>query len=46
MTYGDDKYETVQVPEGELATFVVDIAKLEAWIEEDLTEQKRLPGVG
>lgn len=46
MTYGDDNYETVQVPKGELATFVADIAKLDAWIEEDLTEQKRLPGVG
>ena len=46
MTNGDDGYETVQVPERKLATFGVDIAKLEEWIEEDLTGQKRLPGVG
>lgn len=42
----DDGYETVQVPERKLATFGVDIAKLEEWIEEDLTGQRRLPGVG
>lgn len=46
MTNGDDGYETVQVPERKLATFGVDIAKLEEWIEEDSTGQKRLPGVG
>lgn len=45
MTYGDDNYETVQVPERKPATFGADIAKLEEWSEEDLTEQKRLPGV-
>ena len=42
----DDGYETIQVPERKLVTFGVDIAKLEEWIEEDLTGQKRLPGVG
>jgi hypothetical protein len=41
----DDGYETVQVPERKLATFGVDIARLEEWIEEDLTGQKRLPGL-
>jgi len=46
MTNGDDGYETVQVPERKLATFGVDIARLEEWIEEDLTGQRRLPGVG
>lgn len=42
----DDGYEAVRVPERKLATFGVDIAKLEEWIEEYLTGQKRLPGVG
>lgn len=42
----DDGYESVQVPERKLATFGVDIARLEEWIEEDLTGQKRLPRVG
>lgn len=37
--------EMVQVPERKLATFGVDIARLEEWIEEDLTGQKRLPGL-
>jgi hypothetical protein len=46
MTNGDDDYETVQVPERKLATFGVDIARLDEWIEEDLTGQKRLPCVG
>lgn len=46
MTNGDDNYETVQVSERKLATFGVDIAKLEEWIEEDLTRHRRLPGVG
>lgn len=43
---GDDGSETIQVPERNLVTFGVDIAKLEEWIEEDLTGQRRLPGVG
>lgn len=42
----DDGYETVQVQELKLATFGADIAKLEEWIEEDLTGQKRLLGIG
>lgn len=42
----DDGDETVQVRERKLATFGVDIAKLEEWIEEDLTGQRRLPSVG
>jgi len=41
----DDGYETVQVPERKLATFGVGIARLEEWIEEGLTGQKRLPGL-
>ena len=41
----DDGYETVQVPEFKLATFGVDIARLEEWSEEELTGQKRLPGL-
>lgn len=42
----DDGYETVQVLKCKLATFGVDIAKLEEWVEEDLTGQRRLPGLG
>lgn len=46
LVCSDDGYETVRVQDRKLATFGVDIAKLEEWIEEDLTEQRRLPGVG
>lgn len=46
MTGFDDGYETIQVPEQKQVTFGVDIAKLADWLEEDMTGQKRLPGVG
>lgn len=41
----EDEYETVQMTERKMVTFGVDIAKLVNWLEEDLTGQKRLPGV-
>lgn len=37
--------ETVQVPERKQATLGVGVARLEEWIEEDLTGQERLPGL-
>jgi len=45
--YGEKStgWETRRRVEVKLATFGVDIARLEEWIEEDLTGQKRLPGL-
>ena len=42
MTNSDDNYESVQVPERKIVIFGVDIAKLEEWIEEDLTGGVRI----
>jgi len=42
----DDEHETIRVPHREIVTFGVDIARLADWLDEDLTGQKRLPGVG
>lgn len=41
-----DDYETIRVPHRQIVTFGVDIAKLADWLDEDLTGQRRLPGIG
>lgn len=39
------QYEVVKVQERQPVVWGVDIAQLAGWLEEDITGQKRLPGV-
>jgi len=42
----EDDYETEQVQDRRMVTWGVDISKLDEWMEELETKQRRLPGVG